>query len=366
MRFVGVCVLLGAFLWYGIPASPAEADFNAGVAAYKKGDFAAAVAQFSADGRPASQYFLATMYYEGKGVPLDRKAAADWFRKAAEQGDTHAQYRLGIMYLKGDGVPQDKREASSWLRKAADSKDATTKAGFLLGAMNEHGEGVPRNSREAVQWYRKAAEQGDARSQYALGVMYFNGLGVDRDKKEAVRWFRAAAAQGNTQARQALDLSVHNDNFLPEAIDGTLKVVQDSTAGGTLKGSDPVEGSKVVFRILKNGEKGVAILTDAAKGSYSYKPNAGVIGTDRFTFVARDGSDDSNTATVTVTITDKDGFSPFDTSDHITRKNPDEDVTMSSNDGNLMINRDPFTNVITPFLFVPEPGPGNRPGIDIF
>ena len=90
------------------------------------------------------------------------------------------------------------------------------------------------------------------------------------------------------------------------------------------------------------------------------------MGTDRFTFAARDGADDSNTATVTVTITDKDGFAPFDTSDHITRKNPDRDVTMSSYDGNLMINRDPFTNVITPFLFVPEPGPGNRPGIDIF
>jgi TPR repeat protein len=366
MRFVGVCVILGAFLWHGILASPAEADFNAGVAAYKKGDFAAAVAQFSADGRPASQYFLATMYYNGKGVPLDRKAAADWFRKAAEQGDTHAQYRLGIMYLKGDGVSQDKKEASSWLRKAADSKDARTKAGFLLGAMHENGEGVPRNSMEAVQWYRKSAEQGDALSQYALGVMYFNGLGVDRNKKEAVRWFRAAAAQGNKKAQQALDLSVHDGNFLPEAVDGTLKVVQDSTAGGTLKGSDPVEGSRVVFRILKNGEKGVAIVIDAAKGSYTYRPNPGVIGTDRFTFVVSDGADDSNTATVTVTITDKDGFAPFDTSDHIARKNPDGDVTMSSYNGNLMINRDPFTNVITPFLFVPEPGPGNRPGIDIF
>jgi uncharacterized protein len=366
MRFVNVRMFLGAFLWLGILASSAQADFNAGVAAYKKGDFATAVKQFTADGRPASQYFLGTMYYEGKGVPLDKKTAADWFRKAAEQGATNAQYRLGGMYLKGDGVPQDKKEASLWLRRAADGKDANTKAGYLLGAMHEYGEGVSRNSTEAVQWYRKAAEQGDDQSQYALGVMYFNGTGVTRDKKEAVKWFRAAAAKGNAKAQKALALSIHDGNFLPEVVDGTLKVARGSTAIGTLKGSDPVENSPVTFRILTNGKKGTAKVTDAAKGSYTYTPNPGILGTDRFTFAANDGADDSNTATVTVTITDKDGYALFDTSDHISRKYSEGDVSLSSNDGNLMINRDPFTNRITPFLFIPEPGPGNRPGIDMF
>jgi TPR repeat protein len=366
MRFVDVRMLMGAFLWAGVLASTAVADFNAGVAAYKKGDFATAVTQFRVDDRPASRYFLGTMYYEGKGVPLDRKIAADWFRKAAEQGDTYAQYRLGVMYLKGDGVPQDKKEAFSWLRMAADNKDTKTKAGFLLGAMHEYGEGAPRNSTEAVRWYRRTAEQGDPHSQYALGVMYFNGVGVERDKKEAVKWFRVAAAQGDVKARKALDLSVHDGNYLPEAVDGTLKVVQGTTAVGVLKGSDPVEGGKVAFRVLTNGNKGTAVVTDSAKGIYTYTPNSGALGTDRFTFAASDGTDDSNTATVTVTITDKDGYAPFDTSDHISRKKPQGEVTLSGASGNLMMNRDPFTNVITPFLFVPEPGPGNRPGIDMF
>jgi len=366
MRSGVVCMVLGAILWCGIPAAPTEADFNAGVSAYKKGDFAHAVKEFSADGRPASQFFLATMYYEGKGVPRDRKIAADWFRKAAEQGDVNAQYRLGVMYLKGDGVPQDKKEASSWLRKAAGQRDAKTKAGYLLGAMHDYGEGVPRDSREAAQWYRKAAEQGDSDSQYALGVMYFNGTGVERDKKEAVKWFRAAAAQGNTKARQALDLSVHGDNFLPEAVDGSLKVAQGSIGSGTLTGSDPVEGSRVTFRIVANGTKGTARLTDSAKGLYSYTPNPGAIGTDRFTFTVGDGRDESNVATVIVTITDQNGYTLFDISDQSGGGKTGKDVNMSAKDGNLAIDKDSFATTLSPFFQGTEPGPGNRPGIDMF
>jgi hypothetical protein len=359
-------MILGTSLWCGILTAPATADFNAGVAAYKKGDFAAAVKEFKADNRPASQFFLATMYYEGKGVPRDRKTAAEWFRKAAEQGDADAQYRLGVMYLKGDGVPQDRIEASVWLSKAAEQRDAKTRAGYVLGAMHDYGEGVPRDSRKAAELYRKAAEQGDSDSQYALGVMYFNGTGVERDKQEAVRWFRAAAAQGNAKARQALDLSINGDNYLPEAVDGSLKVVQGSPAGGTLSGGDPVEGNRVTFRIVDNGTKGTARISDPVKGLYTYSPNPGAIGMDRFTFAVSDGRDDSNVATVVVTISDQNGYTLFDVSDPSVGKKPGKGVSMTSGDGNLAIDRDTFSNTMTPFFQAPEPGPGNRPGVDMF
>jgi uncharacterized protein len=53
--------------------------------------------------------------------PSDNAAAANWYRKAAEQGDARAQNNLGIMYNKGDGVPQDRVTAYMWLNLAATS-----------------------------------------------------------------------------------------------------------------------------------------------------------------------------------------------------------------------------------------------------
>ncbi|MDQ4073712.1 MAG: cadherin-like domain-containing protein, partial [Thermoproteota archaeon] len=42
---------------------------------------------------------------------------------------------------------------------------------------------------------------------------------------------------------------------------------------------------------------------DAETGALTYTPSEGFIGTDRFTFKANDGSADSNTAEVTIMVT---------------------------------------------------------------
>jgi uncharacterized protein len=40
-------------------------------------------------------------------VPRDYKQAAEWFRRAAEQGNAAARYDLSVSYQKGEGVPQN-------------------------------------------------------------------------------------------------------------------------------------------------------------------------------------------------------------------------------------------------------------------
>ncbi len=144
----------------GTETPPAEADFNAGVAAYKKGDYATALREF---------------------------------RPLAERGDAKAQYALGVMYRNGKGVPQDDAEAARWYRKAAEQGNA--KAQHNLGVIYSNGQGVPRNYAEAVGWWRKAAEQGVAEAQYNLGLMYVNGEGVPRDYAQAHMWYSLAASR---------------------------------------------------------------------------------------------------------------------------------------------------------------------------
>ena len=67
------------------------------------------------------------------GVSQDLAEAAQWLRRAAEQGHTDAQNNLGVMYAQGHGVPRDLSEAERWLRMAAEQ--GHTDAEHNLAAM---------------------------------------------------------------------------------------------------------------------------------------------------------------------------------------------------------------------------------------
>ena len=52
-------------------------------------------------GDATSQYNLGYCCYRGEGMPQDYAAAARWFRKAAEQGDTDAKEAISFAILAG-------------------------------------------------------------------------------------------------------------------------------------------------------------------------------------------------------------------------------------------------------------------------
>lgn len=132
----------------------------------------------------------------------DYTAAAAWFRKAADQGNTEAQEALGMMYESGMGVPQDNAEAASWFRKAAEQ--GYDGAQFRLGGLYENGKGVLRDPAQAAAWYRKAADQGYSNAQSSLGYLYERGWGVPRDPVQAHMWYALAVAQGDIFSETAL------------------------------------------------------------------------------------------------------------------------------------------------------------------
>ena len=83
------------------------ADFQAGLEAYNRGDYAAALKEWQplADkGDANSQYNLGLLYARGLGVPQDYQKAAEWYQKAAERDVPAAEYNLGVMYANGQGV----------------------------------------------------------------------------------------------------------------------------------------------------------------------------------------------------------------------------------------------------------------------
>jgi hypothetical protein len=135
---------------------------------------------------------LGLLYARGQGLPKDYRLAIQWYRRAADQGDTLAQFQLGVLYANGQGVARNYEEAVLWYRRAADQGDAV--AQFNLGVRYDNGQGVPQSYKEAGQWYRRAAEQGHARAQSNLGVLYANGQGVPKDVILAYLWLTVAVA----------------------------------------------------------------------------------------------------------------------------------------------------------------------------
>ena len=108
----------------------ANADFDEGVAAYEKGDYATALREWQplAEQRhAAAQGRLGLMYAEGRGVPRDDRMAAQWYRRAAEQGDASARNTLSVMYTIGTGVPKDYVHAHMWADIAASGGEKTLK-----------------------------------------------------------------------------------------------------------------------------------------------------------------------------------------------------------------------------------------------
>jgi TPR repeat protein len=165
-------------------------------------------------GYPKAQTILGILYGSGQGVQKDDVEAALWFRKAAEQGDAGGQGFLGVMFANGAGVTKDETEAVRWYRKAAEQGNSG--AEYNLGNSYAIGQGVEKDDIEAARWFRKSAEQGLAQAQLNLGIMYASGRGVPQNNPEAVRWWRNAAEQGESHAQYLLGLAYANGGGVPK------------------------------------------------------------------------------------------------------------------------------------------------------
>ena len=118
----------------------------------------------------------------------------------ASGGDQSAEIELGDMYAAGVGVPQDLKQAAEWYRKAAEQGSP---AGEVhLAELYRDGRGVARDTTQAAEWYRKAAEQGDAGAQGTLAMLYVMGQGVPQSDVEAYYWLDLAVAVKSSRQDQ--------------------------------------------------------------------------------------------------------------------------------------------------------------------
>ncbi|WP_446831572.1 TonB-dependent receptor domain-containing protein [Candidatus Foliamicus sp.] len=166
-------------------------------------------------GSATAQFALGAMYASGLGVAKDDSEAAEWFflavehgnleavhrmagaysigntfagsrlRILAERGHPHAQFHLAIRMLE-----KDERAAARWFRQAAEQDHPWAQAWLALVVSGIVG--GQRDTKAAVAWSRAAAEKGVASAQTLLGWLYYMGEGTPKNLVEAYAWLRAA------------------------------------------------------------------------------------------------------------------------------------------------------------------------------
>ena len=133
-----------------------------GVAAYKRGDYATAVAlmePLAEEGDAAAQYNLGITYARGLTGRKDYERSIKWFRRAADQGAALAQFNLGVIYQRGLGVPQDYAEAAKWYLAAANGEER--RAQLEIGLKLASGQGIAEDLVQAHMWLNLAASLGE-------------------------------------------------------------------------------------------------------------------------------------------------------------------------------------------------------------
>jgi Ca2+-binding RTX toxin-like protein len=109
----------------------------------------------------------------------------------------------------------------------------------------------------------------------------------------------SVTAGGQSVATSALlDLTPVNDAAV--AANGSASGNEDTAITGTVSAAD-IDSAALTYEIVTAPTNGTVTL-NAATGAYVYTPNANYNGTDSFTYRANDGSENSNVATVTLTI----------------------------------------------------------------
>ena len=264
MRILSIIVALCTLLGTGCTSE--KSDYDAGIAAYERGHYEAALYDFESralKGDPVAQFCLGFMYKHGLGVAQTLKKAEEWYTKSAEQDYAPAQNNLALMYVRrahdakkkvlediskeAEDVQSYFDTAGQWFQKVAVKGNNTIaqynlaliryyQAVFLDQLAKEKDKFLqyrPEDSEdpkvqkilemvrnwparaveeyeEAVYWFTIAAEKDYTLAQYRLALIYASGEGVDKNLteaerwKEAVKWYTEAAENGNALAQNNL------------------------------------------------------------------------------------------------------------------------------------------------------------------
>ncbi len=166
MKLRRVMMIVITFLLAGAPAIPAGASIEAGLEAYGRRDYAAALARWlpiAESGDMRAEFYVGELYLRGEGVAADAAAAAKWFERAARRGHGEAQLALAGLYAAGIGLKRDAGLAYFWMIQAAIGSDANIQS-RAFASLATVGQTLDQNQKTAIGRRAQAAWGAPTRS----------------------------------------------------------------------------------------------------------------------------------------------------------------------------------------------------------
>ena len=190
-------------------------------------------------------YFLALLYYEGKGVDKNLEETAKCFEAVAKAGGNYSEEaKLRLERLadidSGKGIGIVGTKLDDWIVVGAGFGYNDTEEYRKMWALADQGNlkaqryvaftiwlhimenGCPDGDGETMLRYlRNLAEHGDAWAQCKIAETYMNdtivGVGIgDLDDQEGIKWYRKAAQGGDSEAQYLLYDFLYNGDHVKQ------------------------------------------------------------------------------------------------------------------------------------------------------
>lgn len=285
-------------LWIGLACTlslsvgPARAldlatNVEAAEQAIRVGDFRRAgqlLLALSQAGHVASQYRLAAMYRNGRGLAKNNQKALFWMRSAARRGDVRAVLAFARMLQYGIGSQADRRESIRLLKRAADGGNAEARRLLAKG-----GAVVKRFNFKGSPWTARISVKGRKK----LGAT----AQPSRDSDLRLAASRGIRATARLLIQKGLDLNrpdkQGNTALMLAAKGGHAKVVDDLIEAGANIGAVNHDGDSALALAVRLGHVPVAekLLMSGASVTNEQSGDAGslraAVGTCRGTLLRR-------------------------------------------------------------------------------
>lgn len=144
------------------------------------------------------QLLLGSLLQRGLGVDRDEARAVGLYSKAAETGNPEALRRLAISYELGWGVPQDVNHAAQLYETASIRRDLIA---LLLANYSTSGVHATARLNRDIEWL---AASGSVVGQRMLGELYQTGFLRAADQQQAGSLYAQCAGAGNAMCQSAL------------------------------------------------------------------------------------------------------------------------------------------------------------------
>ncbi len=178
-----------------------EDEVEAARQQYLAGNYEAAFAVLvpaAEQGDMVAQNIVGVAHQYGEFLPVDAKAAVNWFTASGNQGFGAAWHNLGYLYEVGmQGLQPDDFKARAYYERAIALDYNISRAN--LGTMLRDGRGGKVDYNGAIALYQAGIAGGDATAMDAMGWLYLNGIGVPADDVEARRYYQMASDNGLAQ-----------------------------------------------------------------------------------------------------------------------------------------------------------------------